>query len=115
MAEDILTTLQKEWSNEETFREVESLNGLKVKVLPLVWKDKQLLFKESEGAWPKIVLKCIKREDGAPLFALQDELKRPRNIEKILTEEIDPSILQELITLLIEQMEVEDVDKGKSS
>jgi membrane peptidoglycan carboxypeptidase len=110
---DILTTLQKEWAKKETDAEVESLGGLPVKVSPLTWDDKQQLFKDGEKAWPKLALKRIMQADGKPLFSHQDELKRPRNVERILVNEVDPKILQELISLLLPQLEVEDVDKGK--
>lgn len=116
MAEtDILTELQKEWTGKQTAATVETLNGLSVKVSPLTWTDKQLLFSEGEKAWPKLVIKLIKREGGEPLFAPHDELKRTRNIEKILTNQVNPSVLQELIGLLLPQQEVEDIDKGKPS
>lgn len=112
---DILTELQKEWAGEKTKATVETLGNLTVEVSPLTWSDKQLLFKEGESAWPKLALKRIKREEDKPLFAPHDELKRTRNVERILVNEVDPKILQELIGLLLPQIEVEDVEKGKPS
>ena len=112
---DILTNLQKEWTAEQTIAKVETLGNLSVQISPLTWGDKQLLFKENENAWPQLVIKRIRREDGTPLFPSVDELKRPRNVERILISEVDPKILQELVGLLLPQLEVEDVDKGKPS
>ena len=108
MADDLLTALQREWAQKKVCAKVESLDGLEVEVSPLTWDDKQALYNDGLKAWPELTLKKITRVGGEPLFGTG------RNLGKILTQEVDPAIMQELLALLVDQAD-EDVEAGKPS
>lgn len=114
MAEDLLEKLRGEFRKKKTVAELKTLGGLEVEIDPLSWGSKQLLYEKRLDAWPEIIMKHVRLAGGEPLFEERMNGKK-RNVARILRDEVDPRVLQELVELFNEQLESEDVDKGKGN